>query len=315
MAQSEGIAGVDSYVIYKVESTYNTAVTPDAVFGLITNFRSTVKNNMKAHRGFTGTSEGGRNIVKFTAGKLDVGCDVDFKVQDWSFMEYVMGSISGSDPYDYDETSKLPSITISNNIDNPGSSSTDQCETFSGSLINSAVIRTSVGEPVTCSLEIKSALETIGTSLDSNVSLSTNDVFSFIGGSIEIPDGSQLDNIIDSIEITITNNVEILYGTGSRLGQNGIVHGRDYSIKTTLKYLDNDLITKALGAVTPTDTGGPTENATVVLNFASGEKSLEMTFSGVPMEEFAQASEINNPITDDITLTAKSVSFSDDRDE
>jgi hypothetical protein len=81
----------------------------------------------------------------------------------------------------------------------------------------------------------------------------------------------------------------------------------------TLKYLSNTLVTAALGANTPTATGGPTENATVLLTFADGARNIAVTLSGVPMSDFARSIEINTPIGEDISLTAKTISAAETR--
>ena len=313
MANSEAIAGVHSYVLYGEETTYNTAVSTDTHFGLITSFKSSINNNMSENRGFKGTTTGGRDVVKFTAGKLEVGFNIDFKVHGWDFMEYVLGTMTGSDPYTYTGADVPTSITVSHNIDNPGAGATDCEEVFSGCMIETVTIKSSVGEPVTCTAEVKASKLIVDTTVSGAQALPDNDVYNFTGGSIEIPGSSTIDNIIDSVEISIKNNVDILYGVGSRLGQSGLPKERSYGIKITLKYLDNDLITKALGAVTPTDTGSPTENATVILNFDSGTKGMVFTFSGVPITDFARMAELNSVIGEDISLTAKTLSAVEDR--
>jgi hypothetical protein len=313
MANAEAIGGVHSYILYGEESTYNTAVAVDTHFGLVTNFKPNINNNLKGNRGFVGTSSGGRNVVKFTAGQLDISGTLDFTVTRWHFMEYVLGEVSGSGPYTYDEADVPPSLTVATNIDNPGSGADDQEATYSGFVFDSVSIKSSVGEPVTVSANWKAGKVALDTTLSSAVALPDEDVFNFTGGSIELPSGSAISNIIDSVDITITNNWNMLYGVGSRLTQNALPAARDYSVKVSLKYLDNDLYTAALGAATPTATGSPTEYATLVLTFASGTKSITMTFSEVPMSDFAQMQELNSVIGEDITLTPKSLSCEDDR--
>jgi hypothetical protein len=312
MANSEAISGVNSYVLYGEETTYNTAVAVTKHLGLVTSFKSSIANNLVENRGFVGSTTGGRDIVSYSPGKLDISGSIDFNVQNWAFMEYVLGAVSGGDPYTYTGANIPPSITIAHNTDNPGAASTDLEETYSGTVIESATIKTSVGEPVTCSLEFKSSKVVIDTTLSSAVALSSEDVYNFTGGSIALPSGSPLSNIIDSVDVSIKNNQEILYGVGSRLGVNALPKERNYSIKISLKYLDNDLITAALGATTPTATGTPTEYATLVLTFASGDRSMTMTFSGVPISDFAKAAELNEVIGEDITLTAKTLSAVED---
>jgi hypothetical protein len=313
MANSEALAGVHSWVLYGAESTFNTAVAVTTHFGLKTNFKGTINNNLVAQRGFVGTSTGGRSAYSFTPGKLEIGWTSEFKATRWHFMQYVLGSVSGAGPYTYAEAAVPGSLTIAENIDNPGSAATDMEATYSGCVIDTCTIKCAVGEEVKVTLEGKAAKVVIDTTITSAVALPSEDVFTFTGGSIELPSGAALGNIIDSVEITIKNNWEMMYGLGSRLAVNALPHERDYTIKLMLKYKDNTLITAALGATTPTAAGGPTEYATLIMTFASGTRSLTMTFSGVPMSDFAQVAELNSPIGHDITLVAETLSCSDDR--
>ena len=312
MANSESIGGVHSYVLYGAETVYNTPVAVNTHIGLLNSFKSNIANNLAENRGFVGTTSGGRDVVKFTAGKLDLSGSFDFKITNWAFMEYVLGTVAGSDPYTYTGANIPPSITIAHNIDNPGSSATDLEETHSGTVIESVSIKSAVGEVTSCSVEFKSALAVVDTTLSSQVALDDEDVYNFSGGSIELPSGTDLPNIIDSIDVSIKNNQEILFGVGSRLGVNALPKERNYNIKVSLKYLDNDLITAALGATTPTSDGTPTEYATLVLNFVSGTRSMTMTFSGVPITDFAMTADLNEVIGEDISLTAKTLSAVED---
>lgn len=313
MANSESVAGVHSYLLYGKETTYNSAVATTAHLGLVQSFRSNINSNLQENRGFVGTTSGGRDVVKFTPGKLELGFSVEFKVTRWNFLEFVLGTVTGSGPYTYTGANLPPSMTVAHNIDNAGSAATDLEETFSGCVIESATIRCSVGEPVTATLDFKSGLVVVDTSLSSAVALPDEEVYNFVGGSIEIPASSTLSNIIDSVEITITNNYDVLYGLGSRLVQNAVPQERKYQIKVSLKYLDNTLVTAALGATTPTDTGTATENATIDLNFVQGNRSMVMTFTGVPMNDFARIANLNQVIGEDFTLFAKSLSAEEDR--
>ena len=312
MANSEAIGGVHSYLLYGAETVYNTAVATTTHLGLLTSFKSSIVNNLTENRGFVGTTTGGRDVVKFTSGKLDLSFTTDMKITNWAFMEYVLGTVAGSDPYTYTGANIPGSLTVAHNVDNPGTTATDLEESYSGSAVDSCSIKSSVGEPVSASMEFKAAKVIVDTTLSSAVALDDEAVYNFAGGSIELPSGSALSNIIDSVDVTIKNNQEILYGVGSRLGQNALPKERNYNLKITLKYLDNDLVTAALGATTPTATGGPTEYATLVLNFVSGDRSMVMTFSGVQMTDFARSVELNNPIGEDISLTAKTLSAVED---
>lgn len=312
MANTEALAGTHSYVIYGEESTYNTAVAGSTNLGLVQSVRANINSNLAQHRSFVGTTSGGRQVAYSTPGVLDLSLSTDFKVTRWHFMKYVLGGESGGGPYTYTPATTLPSVTLRTNIDNPGSTPTDQELTWSGSVVDQCTIRCAVGEEVRASIDWKAALVVLDTTISSSVALPSEDPFNFTGGSVTIG-ALTVENIIDSVEVSIRNNVEMLAGLGSRLVQRQLAKDLEYSLKINFKYIDNDLVTAALGASTPTATGIPTENSTVVLTFAQGGRSLAMTFSGVPITEYAQMHELNNPIDEEITLTPKTLSCSDDR--
>lgn len=310
MANTEKIAGVDSWLLYGAETTYGTPVAVTTHLGLVQSAKPRIGNNLVENRSFVGTSTGGRAVASFSPGKLDVAMDVDFKVTRWAFLEYVLGAVSGTDPYTYTAADSFKSLTIATNIEND---TTDQEVTYNGCVFDQVVIKASVGEPVMCTATILGRQPIIDTTVTAKVALPEVEVYNFTGASIEIPGGASLTNIIDSVEITIKNNALMLYGLGSRLAQKALPQELSYQIKVTLKYLDNALYTAALGATTPTATGGPTENATVDVNFVLGGKSAVFTFSGVPMSDFATNFELNKPIDEDFTLTAKTLSVVEDR--
>lgn len=145
------------------------------------------------------------------------------------------------------------------------------------------------------------------TSILSNQDITETNPYTFAGASIELPDGTPLDNIIDSIEITITNNWEIMYGLGSRLGQKAKAKARDYKIKFTVKYLDNDLLNKVLGSATPTATTEPTENATLTVKFANSDgDELEINFTKFVFDTTSGSEEATEIISEDFEGTAYS---------
>ena len=313
MAQSEGVSGVDSYLLYGEESTYNTAVTADTHFGLIKSFSPRTTNSNNYTRGFVGTTTGGRNVAKVVPGRVENDVSFEMDVTHWDWLEFVLGSVSGVGPYVYAEDDNPSSLTLSRSIVNPGGSATDRDEQWTGAVIDSVTIKATVGEPVSVSVTLKSSGHLFDTTVQSAVALPSVDVFNFSGASIELPNASALTNIIDSVEITISNNYEILYGLGDRRGQNAKARARDYKIKFTVKYLDNDLLQAMLGAASPTATTNPTEYATMEVNFALGGKSCAFLFSTVTFDNLAGKEDVNEIIGEDIEATAVSCAITDDR--
>ena len=312
MANSEAIAGVHSYLLYGQESTYNTAVTATTHFGLVRTFTPKTNNNNKYQRGFKGTTTGGRNAAGKVSGIVDNALTVEMDVINWFFLEYILGAAAGSDPYTYTESDLPPSITIARAIDNPGAAATDRDEIWSGTVIDSVTIKASVGEAVTANFEMKTAGHYFDTTIHSAVALPTVDLYTFAGASIELPSGTSLDNIIESVELTISNNYKMQPGLGSRFNRNALPAERDYKIKISLKYLDNTILQALLGAAVPTGTTEPTEYASLVLNFERGTKSAVFTFATFYFDDLTGKENVNEIIGEDIPGTAFSLSVVED---
>jgi len=243
-------------------------------------------------------------VAKGIGGTVDNGFSVEMEVLNWSFLEYLLGGTSGSGTVTYSETDLPPSATFHRCIDNPGSAATDQDKIMTGCVLNSATIKVSVGEPVQVTLEWINAENKIDTTILSAAALPSTDVFSFAGASIELPNATALPNIIDSMEITITNNFEMLFGLGSRLATNAVAKARDYKVKFSVKYLDNDLMEAVMGSLTPGATTEPTEYATIECNFVKGSESAAFLFTGFMFDDHSGKEGINETIGEDLSGTA-----------
>lgn len=305
----ETIAGVNSYLLYSEETTYGTPVAATSMLGIITSFKPTVENNLSLRYGFQGTATTARQAVKTIAGTLDVSWSTDFDVQNFKFLKAVLGSSSGSNPIVYSPADSIPSLTLTNNINNPGSGATVREETYPGSVIESCNIRCATGEAVTCSLDGMSQKITYDAVLSTVKAISTDDVYTFAGASIQFPTGATLTNVIDSADITIKNNNVMLKGLGSRLTQRAKQRQLAYDIKFTLKYLDDTLINAALGSATMVGTTNPTDT-TITMVFANGSRSATFTFTGVKIN-WGETLTQNEVITEDITANARTLSVSE----
>lgn len=308
MAQSEGVGGVDSFVLIGQETAYNVEQTTVAThLGLIQSFKPKIANNNNYSRGFVGTTTGGRNVAKVIPGTVDYNNDLDMQVINWDFLEYLLGSVAGSGTLTYSEADSPPSMTLHRCIDNPGAASTDEDAIWTGTVIDSATIRLAVGEPVAVTLALKSANKEIDTTILSQVALPSVDVFEFSGGSIELPNATPLPNIIDSMEITISNNFDMRKGLGDRRTQNAKARGRDYKIKFSVKYLSSDLTNAVVGAADPNATTVPTEYATIELNFVKGSDSAAFLFSNFTFDDHSGNEDVAEIIGEDLSGTAVSL--------
>jgi hypothetical protein len=315
MANTEKVAGVDSYLLYGTESTYGTAGTINATFGLVQSFSPSSKNNYIKMRGFSDGTNNGRDVSHVVAGKFEAGLSVELIPVSFEWLEYVLGGVvtgsgtSGS-PYVYTGSSSATSLTLSHSIDND---TTDREELFLGCIINSVTIKAAVGEVATVTLDVISGDVDKDASIPSKVAVASLDPYTFVGGSIEIPNGSAISQIIDSVEITINNNAEILYGLGSRVGQKPNFKARDYTVKFTLKYLDETFVDYFLGSATGPSAGtGPVPQATIDLRFDNrATHFVSFVFSGCYLDEYSMGISLNDIMTEDITYFAKSLSVSE----
>lgn len=309
MANTEKVGGVADYVIYGEESTFGTkASTITSTFGLVQSFTPNSSRNITEHRGFAGSSTSGRNPQKFTAGKFEQTLSIETRPITWAFMKYVMGSVAGSgtvaSPFTYSQADSLTAITIGRNINND---TTDRNGIYLGCKINSITIRSSVGEPVNVTFDVIAADYDKSSTLDTAQNVPSGDPYTFKHASIEMPDGSGISHIIDSVEITITNNIEIQYGLGSYVGQNSLARAVEYRVNFTLKYLDETFIDDYLGSATGVD--NPTENASLTVVFSqSATRNIEFRFTNLVFPEFSDPSTLNEVITEDISAYAKSLS-------
>jgi len=220
MVNTEKIAGVDSYVLYGVESTYATAVTADTHLGLIQSFTPTIDRQVNEARGLKGSTTGGQGVMKYTLGQFTSGFTVDFNTFDFSWLQFVIGARTGTgtsaDPFIYTEGNTLSSLTFSSSIDNV---TTDRDSQHLGCMINTTTIRADVGNPVTVTMDVLSGEFVKDSTVQSTVALPTNEIVNFTGVDIERPDTTSISHIIDSVEIIFTRNPEIIYGLGSDLAK------------------------------------------------------------------------------------------------
>lgn len=305
MANTAQIAGDKSWIGYTKETTYGTAVgTVSALtHSYIQNFTPNIKNNLIQARGFVGTTGDARAVQKFSPGQLDINWTMDLIPNDFAFLEYVLGSATTTSSVTTVETiDRPPSFTMVHNIYNVG---TARQETYSGNVINSMTLKSAVGEALTANLTGVSSLVTYDATTENRIANATDDAWTFQHGTLGI--GTTDTNIIDSIELNVNNNWEVKYGLGSRLVKTAIPKARDISLRFTVKYLDDKLYRKLLGAATPIATAGPLAVAKAYLTFTNSGKSLTITCSAGYIEEFSGTNNLNELMTEDFTLIAKDI--------
>ena len=177
---------------------------------------------------------------------------------------------------------------------------------YLGGKINSCTIRSSFGEVVTISIEVFSSNTAQDTILETPIALDAADVYTFEGSAVEWPNATPITNVIDSFELTITNNIEVLYGLGSRTGQKSKEKAREYGLRLTMKTEDNTYSTAFLGSATAVTT--PTEVATVEFNFSGGTNhTANFLFSSVTLDEWSDPETLAEVVPEELSGIAESL--------
>ncbi len=304
MANRPQSAGASSYILYGEETTFGTPVTPTKHFGIDTNFEASFKNNTKAHKGFKGSATSGRDTQAYTFGKAELDLTVDFDLTDDGIFKSILGTYTSATKT-YSGADTLPSITITHSIDNE---TTDRCETYAGCVVDSATIKGAEGEPITCSLSLKSANYKTSTTLTTNTALSGIAPYTFCEAIFELPSGTAITNIINDFDLTISNNVTLHYGT-SRKAVAPTFGARDYSLKLSTKYVDDAILQKALGG-DEIQTDGPTQNATLKIVLTNKDNStLTFSFGISPIDTFNLKAALGEAIGEDIELQCSSLTI------
>ena len=98
-----------SYIVYAEETAYGSGGTPAAGnrVGKVSNISINMSNNFFRTQGLGE----GRNITGSFTGPFDISGSIDWDVDDFTFMQYAIGTLSGTgvvaDPYQLDEADNI----------------------------------------------------------------------------------------------------------------------------------------------------------------------------------------------------------------
>ena len=296
-------AGSKSYILWKKETEFNTAVVPDTHFGLDTNFSRNFSNDLKLRKGMAGSTTSGRDTQKILGGKTETTNSVEFDLNDPNFLEFVLGDKTVST---YSGSEIPPSITIANCLDNV---TTDRDELFSGVVCNRCTIKGAEGEPITVSLDLMAADFNKDTALTANVAIVDQKPFTFANGTFELPNATAITNVVNSFEFTINNNWTMHYGPNNK-PQYATPGERVYTMKLETKYVDDDLLDKALGSTGGINADGPTINASMELVLTRpNNDTLTLLTGGIAIGAHNLTAQLNNPVGESIDLSPKTVTI------
>jgi len=286
MAQNTIRTGIDQYVVFGEETTF--ATEPAALnksFNFLQSFGSNLSRSLIKIKGISGnlpsanTELTSRDTQRIVRGKFEGSVNVSFNPVTFDFMKYVLGTVSGAgsvaSPFNYPQATaatdsdkrnylKIPSLSISTNYYFDGSGdAVDKVWKMLGWKVGSCTVSGSVGEPCTVALDGAFADLKGSTTLDDPIALPTEDPYHFIDASFEYPTGSPINNITESFELSVTNELELLWGMGSDIAKESKEKGRDFSLKLNMTREGTAFMDDFMGDATTL--GIPTEIASITV--------------------------------------------------
>jgi len=211
----------------------------------------------------------------------------------------------GAYTHTYTEADILPSFTTTTSFE---LGTTDFASDLIGCVINTCTISAAVNEALKFSLEGPYRYENLGTTKLANLA-DVEPIFTFAHGSIEMPDGTTI-AAVQSFELTINNNAEMLYGIGSRFGTGVVAKNREYNFTCTAAFNDyTDLLTyfmNGTNSATAPDAGSGTEIADMELTFTNDDGDiLDINLTGVHLNEETLPQNVNEVVKEDVTGWAR----------
>ena len=296
--------GTDVTSNWGYETAFGTlATTISQVFG--NGEIVTVSQNNNTERLY---ALGSRNAQKFVSKKYDGTWSADFALGNAYFLKAVLGTVgseTGTGPYTriYAENNTCPSMSIANavNLD------TDSMQNVLGAKANNMTLNCNVNEVARVKLDGMFQKMTKTTTLATTTSGDSEDPLIFSGASIKLGSTSAAD--VQSIEMTVGNNMEYLFGLGSRFATKGVEKQREYSFKISEAYEDDTiLLNNFLGSSTQSTTS-PANLTSLVATFTNGltstnQRTLIATFTQLQIPTYDMTFDINEILKEDAPLWA-----------
>jgi len=294
-------SGYGSYVNYGYEATYGTAVAGSRTFGHGVKITHDRKNTMEKIYGL-----GARNAATTVAKKYEGTADVEFIMSNGSFFRAMLGAEAdaGGGPYThtFTEANTIPSISI---LTGTELGTTDEVTALLGVKVNSASITAAVNEAVKVRLSCFYKTETLATSGIGSQVAETEVPFTFAQGSLSV--GGTTIGFVQSVELTMNNNLEGVWGLGSRIKAAEVEKTREYNLSMTVSFSDVSLLLQTFfGAA-----GGPLATSTpasvaCVLTFTNGAastalRSVVMTFANLYLDTEKLPKDVSEVLKEDVS--------------
>ena len=208
------------------------------------------------------------------------------------------GSGPSSYTHTYTESDSLPSFSAKL----PIVFNTEKYELIQGAVTNQLTLTSAINEVTKFSMECPfrySSIETGSTS----VAADTQAVYTFAGGSIEIPDGTTI-AAVQNFELTIRNNAELVPEVGSRFAAGYAAKNREYDFKFTAAVTDFSLVGLTYAGTTGATAPGTGNGSigTMTLNFTNADgHTAVFTLPNCHFNEDVLPRNINDIVKEDIT--------------
>lgn len=320
MAQNV-VGGAQAYVNYGFESAYGTVASSfPRPFGQGVKMSVTRKNNMERIFGLSA-----RNAQANIAKKYEGSANVEFilgagndSIDDGgaSWLRAVMGAVptdGGATPYthSYAESNTLASFSIASGVE---LGTADYVSNLIGCKVKTCNITAAVGEVVNVKLDVLYKTETLSTS-GISAQVQSNEVpLTFAQGSLSV-NGTTV-GYVQNVDLTIDNDLEMVWGLGSRYAQAAVEKTRKYDIKMGVEFTDVSLLLEKFfgkaAAIAATDlaTLNPAGVA-CVLTFDNGlsginSRKIVFTFANLYLDEESLPMNVGEVIKEDVTAWALS---------
>lgn len=177
--------------------------------------------------------------------------------------------------------------------------------TLDGSVLNSVTMRSGMNELVRCSGEVICGKEAaIGTSLDATPP--TDDIafpYTFVHGTIKLPASGSVVAELQSMELTMNQNAELVYGHGSKVATGAFRKLWEVTGRFNASMVDAVQLQRVLDRA---------ELADIELKFTNGlagtaERTITITGTGVGVSEQSYSAAGVEPVFEDLIWQIRSL--------
>ena len=213
----------------------------------------------------------------------------------------------------YKEMNDIGTIQILNSMN----LASDYQWLLKGCVNTNLTISAAINEPATVKMDYNYMTETPSQTAFTEQTIESYDVFAFSHGGVSLPNGTPLANI-QSIELGVGQNSEVIYGLGSRFGNVGLGKNREYSLSTSMYFIEPDALMSYAYNGTSSVGSGPScdiANTTFNLTFdnckaGSDNRTISFDFGNVMIDTETLNQAVDAAVVEDVTFKTMSAQIS-----